>query len=256
VSAVFESTYADAYDLLYQDKDYARECDVIEQVFQTYAERSVKTILDLGCGTGTHALIMAERGYEVCGVDRSGEMLARARRKVAESDYTRISFQQADIRNFDLRQRFDAVLIMFAVLGYQLENSEVLATLRCARRHLSPGGLLIFDAWYGPAVLHQGLSQRTKTIPTSTGRLIRHASGELDAARQVCSVHYRLQRYVNENLFAETEEHHRMRYFFPLELRQYLSEAGLEQVRLGAFPEYDSEPSEETWNALGMARAI
>lgn len=53
---VFGKEYTRAYDHLYQDKDYAKECDFIEAVFQKYSV-GVKTILDLGCGTGGHALV-------------------------------------------------------------------------------------------------------------------------------------------------------------------------------------------------------
>jgi SAM-dependent methyltransferase len=139
MNEVFGSDYADAYDILYRDKDYAAECDLIERLFQTYGDGSIASVLDLGCGTGNHSLPLAQRGYEVVGVDRSASMLALARGKAAKSDHNndrREAFYQGDIRNFDLQRLFDAVLIMLAVLGYQLENSNVLSALKTARRHL------------------------------------------------------------------------------------------------------------------------
>ena len=255
MSAVFTATYADSYDLLYQDKDYAAECDVIERIFQTHGENPIQSILDLGCGTGSHALNLAKRGYKVVGVDRSEDMLAHARRKAAELiDPGEIVFQEGDICRLDLQQRFDAVLIMFAALGYQLENAQVLSALKTAHNHLHPGGLLLFDVWYGPAVLHQRPVPRVKIIPTSEGRILRVASGELDTRHHVCNVHFQLWHMNKTRLIANVEEEHQMRYYFPLELELFLEQAGLTLVRLGAFPEYDSAPSEETWNVLGVAR--
>ena len=55
---------------------------------------------------------------------------------------------------------------------------------------------------------------------------------------------------------AETEESHKMRYFFPLELELFLKCAGFKLIRLGAFPEFDRDPDETTWNVLGVARAV
>ena len=78
-SGVFGRDYAAAYDDLYQDKDYVAECDLIERVFETYGQGPTRRVLDLGCGTGGHAVILAKRGYDVVGVDRSPEMLERAR---------------------------------------------------------------------------------------------------------------------------------------------------------------------------------
>jgi hypothetical protein len=146
--------------------------------------------------------------------------------------------------------------MMFAVLGYQLENRDVLAALRTARKHLHAGGLFIFDVWYGPAVLCQGPSERVKVIPTDRCQILRVASGELDIQRHLCKVSYRLWKIEGERLAGQTEETHRMRYFFPLELDLFLESSGFIPVRLGAFPEFDRDPDTTTWNALALARAV
>ena len=256
MSEIFGRTYADAYDLLYHDKDYTTECDLIERVFQTYGDSAIQSVLDLGCGTGNHAIPLAQRGYEVVGIDRSESMLARAWRKAASlSDGCDAAFHQGDIRSVDLQRHFDAVLMMFAVMGYQLENADVLSALRTAHRHLRSGGLLIFDVWYGPAVLHQRPSQRVKVIPTPEGKMLRASSGELDIRRHLCMVHFHVWRLEGERLVAETEESHLVRYFFPLELELFLECSGLAPVRLGTFPEFDQDPDETTWDVLGVGRA-
>jgi len=257
MSEVFGSIYADAYDLFYRDKDYAAECDLIERLFQTYGDGSIHSVLDLGCGTGNHAIPLAQRGYRVIGVDRSEDMLAHARTKAAGlSSGGGVTFHQGDIRSVDMQQHFDAALMMFAVLGYQLENSDVLSALRIARRHLRPGGLLIFDVWYGPAVLRQRPSQRVRVIPTPEGKILRVASGELDICHHLCTVHYHVWRLEGERLAAETEEGHSMRYFFPRELDLFLECSGFAPVRLGVFPEFDQDPDETTWNVLGVTKAV
>lgn len=256
MSEVFGSLYADVYDVLHHDKDYAAECDLIERIFQAYGDGAIHSVLDLGCGTGNHALPLAQRGYEVVGMDRSESMLVHARTKAADlQNDRRATFHQGDIRSTNLHRYFDAVLMMFAVLGYQLENADVLSTLRTARRHLRPNGLLIFDVWYGPAVLHQGPSQRIKAIPTSEGKVLRVASGELDIRHHVCTVHLHVWRLERGHLVAETEESHPVRYFFPLELELFLGCSGFVPLRLGPFPRFDQDPDETTWNVLGVARA-
>ncbi len=184
-------------------------------------------------------------------------MLVHARQKAACLASTeKVVFHEGDIRNIDLRQRFDAALMMFAVLGYQLANDDAVHALRTARRHLRPGGLLIFDVWYGPAVLHQRPSQRIKVIPTSAGQVLRVASGELDTRRHVCTVRYHIWHLEGGRLVTECEESHVVRYFFPLELDLFLECSGFKPIRLGAFPEFDRDPDEATWNVFGVARAV
>ena len=218
-NTVFKQGYADQYDLLYGDKDYESECDLLEQAFKRYSTEPVQSILDLGCGTGNHSIPLARRGYEVHGVDLSENMLTHAVQK-SQSETLKHPpvFSQADIRSVDLGKQFDAVLMMFAVLGYQLTNEDVLASLYTVRKHLKPGGLFIFDVWYGPAVLAIRPSERVKVIPTPDGQLIRVAAGSLDMYWHLCEVRYHLWRIHGNQVESETEEAHMMRYFFSQEL--------------------------------------
>ena len=257
MSELFGSEYAHAYDALYQDKDYQAESQLIDRLLQSYAKHEVRSVLDLGCGTGNHSLPLAERGYEVAGVDRSPAMLRAARMKAAAAQLDgKAQFHQEDIQTFRSERAFDAALMMFAVLGYQLENSDVLAALRTARRHVKPGGLLIFDVWYGPAVLRQGPSERVKVIPICNGEILRSAYGELDVSRHLCKVSYRIWRIEHQRIVSRAEETHWMRYFFPLELDLFLECCGFHPLRLGVFPEIDREPDATTWNALAVAQAV
>jgi SAM-dependent methyltransferase len=248
---VFGDDYAAAYDDLYHDKDYAAECDLLEGLFATCARQPVRRVLDVGCGTGSHAVLLAERGYEVVGVDRSSEMLRRARERENS-----ISFRLGDMTTLDLGETFDAVLIMFAVLGYLTDNVSVQSALRVARRHLTADGLLFADVWYGPAVLAQRPSERVKVIDTpSGGQVIRTATSRLEPRRNLCTVDYHLWCLEDGKLTAEVREQHPMRYFFEPELEGFLSDAAFELLRIGAFPNLDAEPSERTWNVAFVARA-
>jgi SAM-dependent methyltransferase len=257
MNQIFGSAYADAYNQLYRDKDYAAECDLIEQLFRRYSTSPVSKVLDLGCGTGNHAIPISRRGYDVVGVERSENMLALARKRLLQEGNGRgLRFERGDIRTVDLHETFDAALMMFAVIGYQIENPDVLAALRTARKHLVRDGLLILDFWYGPAVLRQRPSERVRIIPGETGRILRVASGELDAARGTCTVQFHLWQLSDDRLIAETVETHVMRYFFQNELALLLECSGLSLLRLGAFPDFDREPDEATWNVLAVARAV
>jgi hypothetical protein len=112
------------------------------------------------------------------------------------------------------------------------------------------------DFWYGPAVLVERPSERVKVIETSQGQVIRVAAGELDSLHNLCTVRYHVWRIAEGKVSAEVREQHPMRYFFGPELDVLLSAAGLELVRLGAFPAFDDEPDERTWNVALVARAV
>lgn len=255
MNPVFGQIYAGAYDLIYRDKDYDRETELLEQAFQKYTIKPVRRVLDLGCGTGNHALRLAAKGYEVVGVDCSLDMLRVAEQK-ARDKRVRLRLHQADIRCLNLEESFDAVLMMFAVLGYQQENVDVLRALQAARRHLDSGGLLVFDVWYGPAVLVQRPQNQIRVIEHEGGILSRSSSGDLDIRRQICNVHFHLRQMNGDRILNETKECHPVRYFFPKELELFLEISGFRLLRLGAFPDFDRDPNETTWNVMAVAGVV
>lgn len=78
----FAKNYAEIYDLLYKDKDHSAEAIAIHHLIQKYRP-GAKTILDLGCGTGDHAIALTKLGYVVTGLDLSADMIDLARKKTA-----------------------------------------------------------------------------------------------------------------------------------------------------------------------------
>jgi SAM-dependent methyltransferase len=256
---IFSDLYAGNYDNMYAAKDYESECDVIERAFALFGNGRIRHVADFGCGTGNHAIPLSRRGYRVVGVDRSPAMLAEARAKAGRgrdgADGTAPAFRQGDLRDVNLDSRFDAVLMMFAVLGYQHTNQDVTRTLANVKRHLRPGGLLVCDIWYGPAVLHVRPSQRSRDIETPHGRINRIASTEIDVLRHLCHVSISLTVMEHDRVVSQGTERHDMRFFFPQEIAALLELTGFRVCQLGAFPDFEQPPTEDNWNAMFIARA-
>ena len=78
------SILARHYDSLMADVDYASYADFYERIIEKYAPSLPKRLIDLGCGTGSISVLLAEKGYEVTGVDISCEMLSAALKKASD----------------------------------------------------------------------------------------------------------------------------------------------------------------------------
>ncbi len=245
--------YAKYYDLVYQDKDYKAECDFLQSIFSKYFSKPVRTILDLGCGTGGHALILAEKGYKVAGVDLSREMLEVARKKAKERRLN-IEFIQGDIRNMGLNQKFDAVISMFAVISYQITNEDLMSVFKTASRHLKKNGLFIFDAWFGPAVLIQKPSDRFKVIEKDNERIIRFATPVLDILNHTVDVKYKIIKLSKNKVLDEVDEVHKVRFLFPQEIGLICNMTGFEVLELCPFMNLEKTPTENDWSVTGIAR--
>jgi len=104
-------------------------------------------VLDLGCGTGRLALLMAEEGYEVTGIDHSKGMLELFKSKLVEltSDVRkRIRMENHSMSNFNLGRRYNTIICCDAFF-HNLTVEDEINCLGCVARHLSPGGHFVFN---------------------------------------------------------------------------------------------------------------
>lgn len=257
MSGIFENNYADAYDAIYRDKDYPREIEAVSVLFERHKTSPIKSVLDLGCGTGRHAMLLARRGFDVLGVDQSESMLEHARRSAADVKLdASVTFTKGDVRDFDAGRTFDAALMMFNVLGYMTTNDDVLAALHSVRRNVRAGGLFIFDIWYGPAIAAEPPTNRVKEFKVPDGDMIRLATGTLDPHENRYDVSFRLITIDKNIVKADITESHPVRYFFPLELDLALRQTGFKLAAVRQFPNVDDRPDMTTWPAVVVAVAV
>lgn len=209
----------------------------------------------MGCGTGSHALILGSKGYKITGVDLSAEMIEIAKRKTRDKKM-RINFIQGDIKSINLKKKFDVIISMFAVISYQITNEDIISVFLTARNHLNQGGLFIFDCWFGPAVLAQKPQDRLKIIEKDNGKIIRFATPILDILNQIVDVKYKIVKVSKNKILDKIDEVHKMRFLFPQEIKFYLEESAFKLLEICSFGELGKIPTENDWNVTVIAEAI
>jgi len=132
------------YDMLHTEKDYSEECRFLERVMRRFLAATPKDLLDVGCGTASHALTFAKRGYRVTAVDHSRQMLEQARKK-ARLSHPGLRLIQADLRRMALGVRFDAAYSVDGPVIHLLTQGDLLRHFKTVRAHLRPGGIYVFD---------------------------------------------------------------------------------------------------------------
>ena len=133
--------YAEHYDREPFTQGTATEVDFIENELNF---NKTKNILDIGCGTGRHAIELAKRGYAVTGIDLSEAQLTRAREK-AKTDNANISFLKKDARNFKLAEQFAAAIMLCEGAFSLMETDEMnFQILKNAANAIKENGKFIF----------------------------------------------------------------------------------------------------------------
>jgi SAM-dependent methyltransferase len=237
--------YSRYYDLLYQDKDYAAETEYIRKLITQFCPDACQ-ILELGCGTGKHAALLAESGWQVTGVERSAEMIKAAQDAAQDTDDD-VTIVCGDARSVRLDDRFDAVVSLFHVVSYQETNADVAAMFETASSHLHPGGCFLFDLWYGPAVLRQLPESRVKEMEDDQTKVLRQANPIVNFHRNLVDVNYEITITDKKTgTIQELQECHRMRYFFAPEIELFAQSAGMTVVHSEQWLS-GAKPSAETW---------
>ncbi len=132
--------FADFYDILMKETDYLSWADFYEKIFSLYNIKP-RLVLDLGCGTGTLTEIMAERGYDMTGIDSSCAMLGKA----IEKRKNDILYLNQSMTEFELYGTMGAIISGLDCINYITEEKELLKTFKLTHNYLDYDGVLVFD---------------------------------------------------------------------------------------------------------------
>jgi SAM-dependent methyltransferase len=234
--SVFGGQYASNYDSFYAHKDYSAEAAFVRDVLHRHNPHA-NSMLEFGCGSARHAVEFVQAGFNVTGIDRSTEMIAlgeERRKSLPPQLRERLNLMQGDAVRFRSTANVDVVVSLFHVVSYQTTNEALLGTFGSARKSLIPGGLFVFDFWYGPAVLTERPQVRVKRITTSSHNLTRIAEPKHQVDRNVVDVRYTLISVDRETGLAEQHvETHSVRYLFLPEIELLAAYSGFEIVEAG-----------------------
>jgi len=252
---VFDA-YSQYYDLLYRDKDYDAETNYIDTLIKSFS-KNAGSILELGSGTGIHACLLAQIGYEVIGIDQSNTMLTKATERKNELDKPvadKLSFHEGDIRTYKSDKNVDVVISLFHVMSYMQTDADLKKAMQTAKHHLKKDGLFIFDCWYGPGVLHDKPVSRTKNFENELISVKRESTPEMFQEKDLVDVNFEI-KIQNKQTKEETilNEKHTMHYLFTDKLNVLLEECGLKMVHAEEW--MTKQPLTETsWNACYVCK--
>ncbi len=231
---------AGAYDVLMEDAAYRRRADFLTRRLR---RAKAETGLDLGCGTGPIACLLAEQGFRGTAMDRSPEMLTEAARK-AEGLEDRPFFLCRSMEKLRLLEPVDAVVSTLDALNYLTRPKAVRETFRRVRRCLVPGGLFFFDV-NTPYKLRR-MDGQVWLDETEDVYCVWRT--EFSERTKVCTYWVDLFTQTPDGRWLRSGEKHRERAYEMDELRQWLTDTGFRKIKIvGDLSARPPKPDEDRW---------
>ncbi|MEM6721070.1 MAG: class I SAM-dependent methyltransferase [Bacteroidota bacterium] len=199
-------------------------------------------ILELCCGTGRLTIPIAKEGYMITGVDITASMLEQAKTKAVEGGL-QIDFIQADMRTFDLHEKFDLIFIPFNSIHHLYTNEDIFKALSAVKNHLKEDGRFLLDC-FNPNIQFIVESQNTQKeiskYTTRDGReVVIKEEMQYESATQMNRIQWHY--FINGNF--DSTQNLDMRMFYPQELDAYLKWAGFNCIH--KFGSFEEEPFQD-----------
>jgi len=243
-SGIYTNTFTHFYDLIYGDKDYAKESSFILHSINLFHPH-IQDVLELGCGTGNYTQYFLNEPWNMYALDISPNMVEEFQSK----GITGVELILEDLLKYQNPGKFDVILALFNVLGYLNSDLEVHKCFQNAFRNLKQNGLFYFDVWNKPGVHFHGFKTKVKKIENDDFIITRISESEFNENRNLVKVDFNL--FVEERKTGhihKSNETHWIRPFEKDEIDFWAKENGLQIL---SFEEsYTGQPIlENTWLA-------
>ncbi|MBR5236718.1 MAG: class I SAM-dependent methyltransferase [Clostridia bacterium] len=215
--------FAFLYDALTFDVDYEKIADFIQSRLRENGIHS-GLVLDLACGTGTLALALTHRGYEMLGADNSEDMLSVARQKKGAE---KILFLNQPMEDFELYGTVDAIVCVLDSINYVTDPKAMAKTFALCANYLNPDGVLIFDVNSEYKFTHV-LGNETYAYETDSIYYV--WQNEYEPENQLCHLYLTFFEEKEEGVYHRFDEEHTQRVYTDEMLCKALSKAGLTVV--------------------------
>ena len=243
---------ARVYDKLNAEIDYTAWASFVQECFDRYLPTRPELVLDLACGTGSMTLALADKGYDMIGIDGSAEMLSEAYNRTAGQ--AGILFLQQDMRSFELYGTVGATTCCLDSLNYLLSLEDLLACFRTVHNYLDPNGLFLFDMntpykfseVYGTNayVLEDEMVWDEGTETEERAAVYCGWQNTYHPDTRICDFDLSLFEELPNGSYRRSDEHQRERCYTMDEIQAALSAAGLEF--LGVWSNFDFSPVNDT----------
>ena len=210
------------FDIENHSRAFNQEVTFLHDILKKHR---IRTVLDLGCGTGEHVNALQSLGYEISGVDISEQMILTAKKR-----FSHCKFEEASLQKFKVTNKVDGIICMFGTFNYLIDNENVTASIKRIYDNLKPAGIAIFDIWNAEPVLKIKRKPITPVCTISSqGKTVKRNRGFRLTRTNIPVVEV---NYIYNVDKIEIKDKHSMRIFHLQELKEIFESLKFELIHI------------------------
>jgi SAM-dependent methyltransferase len=231
------------------------ECDFLENVFEKFCQEKPIDILDIGCGTGNHSIVLADRNYRMVGIDQSKNMIEEAIRK---SQHTKnVLFKVQNMKKIRFSKKFDCAFCLFNSFGYLTDETDLIQFFSSLHKSLKPNSMFIVEFWNIASIKSSSYKNWTKRENDSL-ILYRLEETQVELETNVLESKKEFIILNNKEVVDNFKETHRLRCYSFFEMQELLENNSFQFI---AFFDFGSKhrsnfekPNEKTLRVIAIAK--
>lgn len=216
------------YDKLMEEAPYDQWLNFTQEAFHN-SGKTINTIADIGCGTGVITSKLAKAGYQLTGVDYSGDMLTYAEHTANEQNIS-VQWLQQDLRELQGLENFDAAVSYCDVINYITAADELERAFNNIANILKPGGLFLFDVHSLFHVQHNFINQTFADVLEDTSYIWFCMEGDYPGEMYHDLTFFSL----DGDKYSRFDEYHHQRTYSITFYKELLKNSGFENIRMYA----------------------
>lgn len=231
----YNSDFSNYYDKITGHKDYQGEINALARFIQQAVSHPAPKVLDVGCGTGNHAALLAEKGYDITAIDLSPDMI-----RIAESKNPAVNFRSGDVAELG-ENGFHFCYSLFNVINCLDTMETLIAFFKAISARLADDGKFFVESWNPIAVIAAPPEIVERTYEFENEKIVRKVTPASAFLHQRLDLQYDVDVYETSGQFEKVKSFsviHHLVLFTPLEIEYALQQAGFKNIKIHtALPE-------------------
>lgn len=237
---MYTEKFASYYDTIHSPKNYVEECELI-----TNNSTNFSKLLDIGCGTLSHSIILSKKFEKVLGVDLSESMLKVADSKIKSLDLKNIETYCGPLENISPSNSYDTIISMFYVVNHIHSLTELRIFFTKIIELLNKDGVFIFDCWNGNACrIEKPKSESQKTIIHDFHTVLSETKTETDLMGSTSIMNTSIKVFFESELVDEFNYSLSQKLWTPDIFSDILKSVGFKNLQIIPFYNQDESPKE------------